>query len=92
MTLSKIEKLGLLSTAENLGALSLLESAFEKDGATIASYSIPFFLLALATLVLIPDDNALELVGQYGLAGVFFAIFTTLFVGGFVIKSLQEDD
>ena len=87
-----MEDLKLLSTAEKLGVLSLLESAFAKDGATITSYSIPFFLGALGSLVLIPTDNVGFQVLHWGSAAVFFALFTTLFAGGFVIKSLQEDD
>ena len=92
LTLSKVESLKLLSTAEKLGVLSLLESAFAKDGATITSYSIPFFLGALGALVLIPNDNAALTFVHYGTTGVFLVLFTTLFAGGFVIKGLQEDD
>mmetsp|Transcript_6270 Transcript_6270/g.11490 ORF Transcript_6270/g.11490 Transcript_6270/m.11490 type:complete len:192 (-) Transcript_6270:102-677(-) len=92
LTLSKVEDLKLLSTAEKLGVLSFLESAFAVDGATITSYSIPFFLGALGSLVLIPTDTVEFQVLHWGSVGVCLAAFTTLFVGGFVIKSLQEDD
>merc|ERR1711990_836747 len=92
LTLSKVESLKLLSTAEKLGVLALLESAFAKDGATITSYSIPFFLGALGSLILIPNDNAALTFVHYGTTGIFLVLFTTLFAGGFVIKSLQEDD
>ena len=56
-SVAQVESLKLLSTAEKLGVLALLESVFATDGATISSYSIPFFLAGLATLVLIPNDN-----------------------------------
>ena len=92
LTLSKVESLKLLSTAEKFGILGLLESTFEKDGATITSYSIPFFLLALLSLVVIPNDNTALTVVHYGLTGTFAAIFAATFVSGFLIKSLQEDD
>merc|ERR1712032_127621 len=92
LTLSKVESLKLLSTAEKFGILGLLESTFEKDGATITSYSIPFFLLALLSLVVIPNDSTALTVVHYGLTGTFAAIFAATFVSGFVIKSLQEDD
>merc|ERR1712176_204348 len=90
--LSGVEQSGLLSAAEKLGVLSFLESAFAVDGATITSYSIPFFLGALGSLVLIPTDTVEFQVLHWGSVGVCLAAFTTLFVGGFVIKSLQEDD
>merc|ERR1712176_1676138 len=92
LTLSKVESLKLLSTAEKLGILGFLESTFEKDGATITSYSIPFFLLALLSLVVIPNDNIPLTVAHYGLTGAFAVAFTFFFASGFVIKSLQEDD
>ena len=37
----QLEELKLLSTAENLGVLSLLERGFETDPGAIAAYSIP---------------------------------------------------
>ena len=92
LTLSKVESLKLLSTAEKLGVLSLLESAFAKDGATITSYSIPFFLGGIGSLVLIPNDGPALTAVHYASTAVFFAAFAALFAGGFVIKSLQEDD
>merc|ERR1711990_1416996 len=92
LTLSKVENLKLLSTAEKFGVLALLENAFAKDGATISSYSIPFFLGGLASLVLIPNDNPALVVAHYGTTTVMFGLFAALFAGGFVIKTLQEDD
>merc|ERR1711937_709667 len=96
--LSSVEKSGLLSTAEKAGltlskveSLKLLSTA-EKHGTTITSYSIPFFLLALLSLVVIPNDNVALTVAHYGLTGTFAAIFAATFVSGFLIKSLQEDD
>ncbi len=92
LTLTKVENLKLLSTAEKLGVLALVEDAFAKDGATISSYSIPFLLGAIASLILIPTDNAAVATIHWAAVAACFAGFTTLFVGGFVIKGLQEDD
>ena len=92
LTLSKIESLGLLSTAEKLGVLALVESAFLTDGATITSYSIPFLLGALGIFTLAPQDNSVEVALTYGGTALCITACTTLFVAGFVIKSLQEDD
>lgn len=43
----QIEDLKLLSTAESLGTLSLLERALETEPGTIASFSIPPFVAAV---------------------------------------------
>jgi hypothetical protein len=40
-----VEELRLLSTAERLGLLSLLESTASTDGAIISSLGLPFFAL-----------------------------------------------
>ncbi|QDZ23619.1 DUF1118 domain-containing protein [Chloropicon primus] len=92
LSLSKVENLKLLSTAEKLGVLALIENAFAKDGATITSYSILPFVAALGALTLIPDDNVALSVIHYGSTLALFTVFGVLFAGGFVIKSLQEDD
>merc|ERR1712196_603473 len=88
LSLSKIEKLGLLSTAEKLGALSLLEKLSSTDGATVASFGIPFFVLAVA---IVPDDTTLQVIGQYTAAGLSLGIFGALFIGGNFLKGLQLD-
>lgn len=90
-SLSKIEKLGLLSTAERLGLLSLLDELLVTDPGKITSASIPFFLGAIFSLVLIPQDNAVEVALAYTLALLFGGAATTLFVGGFVLKGLQDE-
>ena len=62
IALGKIEQLRLLSTAENLGLLSLAESAATTDGAVVSSLGLPFFALgcgasqskARATVVYLP--------------------------------------
>merc|ERR1711924_562856 len=82
LSLSKIEELGLLSTAEKLGALSLLEKVSQTDGATVASFGIPFFLAAIAVVSLVPYDTTLQVVGQYSAAGLFLGIFGAFFIGG----------
>ena len=91
LSLSKIEELGLLSTAEKLGALSLLEKVSQTDGATVASFGIPFFLAAIAVVSLVPDDTTLQVVGQYSAAGLFLGIFGAFFIGGNILKGLQLD-
>ncbi len=60
-------------------------------GAQITSASIPFFLGAVISLVLIPQDNLIETALAYTLALVFGGAATTLFVGGFVLKGLQDE-
>lgn len=57
----------------------------------ITSASIPFFLGAIFSLVLIPQDNAVEVALAYTLALLFGGAATTLFVGGFVLKGLQDE-
>ena len=43
-------------------------------------------------MVLIPNDNPALVVAHYGTTTVMFGLFAALFAGGFVIKTLQEDD
>lgn len=90
-TLSKIEKLGLLSTAERLGLLTLADELLVTDPGKVTSASIPFFLAAVGALVFIPQDNALEVALAYTLALLAGGAATTLFVGGFVLKGLQDE-
>ncbi|KAI7845127.1 hypothetical protein COHA_001332 [Chlorella ohadii] len=91
LSLSKIEKLGLLSTAERLGLLTLAEDLLTTEPGKISSASLPFFVAAVGSLVLIPQDNVAEVIIAYTLALSAGAVATALFVGGFVVKSLQED-
>lgn len=91
LSLSKIEKLGLLSTAERLGLLSLADELLVTDPGKVSSASIPFFVGAVLSLVLIPQDNLAETLLAYTLALVFGGAFATLFVGGFVLKALQDE-
>jgi hypothetical protein len=125
VTLSKVEELKLLSTAErcahtidsrmrrkiahltfitpfclslslfllsthSLGLLSLAESAASTDGALISSLSIPFFVIAVAALVLIPDQNIALVVAQDVLAASLLAGSATLFAAGFLVNALNE--
>ena len=90
VTLSKVEELKLLSTAERLGLLSLVESAASTDGATISSLAIPFFILACASLLAIPDTNAALTVAQDALAALFLGLSATLLLGGRAINALNE--
>ncbi len=59
--------------------------------AQITSASIPFLLGAIAALVIIPQDNLIETALAYTLAVAFGGAATTLFVGGFVLKGLQDE-
>ena len=90
--MTKIEELGLLSTAENLGVLSVLEEALTMNPGTLTSYSIPFLIASILALVLIPSDNALEVVLRYGVAGAFGTGFLVFFAGGFLSAALQEEE
>jgi hypothetical protein len=118
VTLSKVEELKLLSTAErcarcrvlassshtraahmrwlthpprrSLGLLSLAESAASTDGALISSLSIPFLLVAVAAVVLIPDQNIALVVVQDLLAASMLAGAGALFVTGLLVNALNE--
>lgn len=56
----QLEELKLLSTAESLGALSLVERAFETDPGTIASLSIPPFLGSIGKHASVGEDTPIE--------------------------------
>ena len=90
VTLGKVEELKLLSTAERLGLLSLVESAASTDGALISSLSIPFGVIAVAALVLIPDQNIALVVVQDLLAATLLGGAAALFAGGFLVNALNE--
>ncbi|GAB4845525.1 hypothetical protein Ancab_038930 [Ancistrocladus abbreviatus] len=91
-TLSSIEKLGVFSKAEELGLLSLLEKAASFSPSALASAAIPFFLAAIAAVVLIPDDSA-GLVAVQAVVGGGLAVGAVgLFVGSVVLGGLQEAD
>ena len=57
----------------------------------VSSASIPFSVGAVLSLVLIPQDNLAESFLSYTLALVFGGAFAALFVGGFVLKALQDE-
>lgn len=90
-TLTKIEQSGLLSTAERLGLLSVAEDLLTANPATIASGSIPFIVLSIASLVFIPHDNAALAALSYTVGATFAGVATTALVGGFVVAAIQED-
>ena len=79
-----------LFLARSLGLLSLAESAASTDGALISSLSIPFFVIAVAALVLIPDQNIALVVVQDVLAASLLAGSATLFAAGFLVNALNE--
>lgn len=89
--LAKVEELKLLSTAEKLGLLSLAEKALTSDPGAITSASLLPLVAGVGALVFIPQDNAAESVLRIVAAGSLFAGFATLFIGGQVIGSLQEE-
>lgn len=91
LSLSKIESMGLLSTAERLGALSFAEELLVSDPGKITSASLPFIVAGIASLSLIPHDNGLEAALSYGLGATFLAVAGALFIGGFVVKGLQDE-
>ncbi|KAI3429394.1 hypothetical protein D9Q98_005489 [Chlorella vulgaris] len=91
LSLSKIESMGLLSTAENLGLLTAAENLLTTDPGKISSASLPFFVAAIAALVFFPQDNGLETFLAYTLALGAGGIGAGLFIGGFVVKGLQDE-
>ncbi|EFN59966.1 hypothetical protein CHLNCDRAFT_133072 [Chlorella variabilis] len=91
LSLGKIEKLGLLSTAERLGLLTLAEDLLTTDPGKISSASLPCFVAAIAALVFIPQDNALESVLAYTLSLGAGGLGAVLFIGGFLVKGLQDE-
>ena len=74
----------------SLGLLSLAESAASTDGALISSLSIPFGVLAIAALVLIPDQTVALVVVQDLLAASLLAGAGALFIGGYLVNALNE--
>ncbi|OAY47668.1 uncharacterized protein LOC110616591 [Manihot esculenta] len=91
-TLSSIEKLGVFSKAEELGLLSLLEKTVSVSPSTLASAALPILVLALAAVVVIPDDSAGLVAVQAVLAGGLVVGAAGLFVGSVVLGGLQEAD
>lgn len=91
-TLSSIEKLGVFSKAEELGLLSLLEKTVSVSPSTLASAALPILVLALAAIVVIPDDSAGLVAVQAVLAGGLVVGAAGLFVGSVVLGGLQEAD
>lgn len=91
-TLSSIEKLGVFSKAEELGLLSLLEKVAGTSPSTLASAALPILVAAIASVVLIPDDNAGLVVVQVLVAGALTVGAAGLFVGSVVLGGLQEAD
>ena len=90
--MGKIEELGLLSTAEELGILSVAENALTTNPGTVTSLSIPFLVAMIGALVFIPEDNLIESILRYGVAGVLGTGFLVFFAGGFVLASLQAEE
>ncbi|KAJ9163654.1 hypothetical protein P3X46_023299 [Hevea brasiliensis] len=91
-TLSSLEKLGVFSKAEELGLLSLLEKTVSVSPSTLASATLPILVVALAAIVVIPDDSAGLVAVQVVLAGALVVGAAGLFVGSVVLGGLQEAD
>ncbi|MCO5580318.1 hypothetical protein L7F22_034184 [Adiantum nelumboides] len=91
LTLSSIEKMGLLSKAEDLGLLSFAESFATSSPPLLASLSLPLIVLAIVTLVVVPDDSTALIVAQTAFAGLLVAVAGALFVGSIILSGLQED-
>ena len=71
--------------------ISLVPTHVSSSAVQVSSASIPFFVGAVLSLVLIPQDNLAESFLAYTLALIFGGAFATLFVGGFVLKALQDE-
>lgn len=91
-TLSSIEKLGVFSKAEELGLLSLAETAADVSPSTLASLSLPLLVMAIVAVVLIPDDSAALVAVQAVVAAALGVGAAGLFVGSIVLDGLQESD
>jgi hypothetical protein len=91
LSLSTIEKLGLLSKAEDLGLLSLAENFATASPPALASISLPLFVAAIATIVLVPDDSGALVLAQNLVAALLLAAAGGLFIGSIVLSGLQED-
>ncbi|KFM22975.1 hypothetical protein F751_0333 [Auxenochlorella protothecoides] len=92
LTLTKIEQLGLLGAAENLGLLSLAERLLVSDPGLITSASIPALVLSILAAALIPHDTALTSIISYLISSLSLGVAAVLFITGFVVKGLQEED
>ncbi|GER40890.1 hypothetical protein STAS_17588 [Striga asiatica] len=68
-TLSSIEKLGLLSKAEELGLLSLLKNSVGFSPSALASMALSVLVAAVAVVVLVPDDSVVLVAAQAVVAG-----------------------
>ncbi|CAK9270658.1 unnamed protein product, partial [Sphagnum jensenii] len=91
LSLSTIEKLGLLSKAEDLGLLSLAENFATASPPALASISLPLFVAAIGTIVLVPDDSGALVLAQNLVAALLLAAAGGLFIGSIVLSGLQED-
>lgn len=91
-TLSSIEKLGFFSKAEELGLLSFLEKVAGSSPSTLASFSLPLLIAAVAAIVLIPDDSAVLVAAQAVFAALLGVGAAGLFVGSVVLGGLQESE
>jgi hypothetical protein len=87
-TLSNIEKLGLLSKAERLGALSLATDRGTPGALT--STAVVLLAAAAAVVYFVPDTDTTLLVAQAVGAGVLGAAGIAAFVGGSFLGSLQK--
>lgn len=89
LSLDKIEKLKLLSTAESLGALSLAEGLAFTSPASYVTACVPFLTLAGACVLFAPAGSE----GAADVAAGIFALIGLTFVGlGAGVAALQADD
>merc|ERR1711865_1030764 len=91
ISLSKVEDLGLLSVGEKFGLFSFAEKVVTNPG-TLTITAIPLLLAAAAIVVTVPDDTTLELVGQYGAAGLLAATSLALLAAQSAIGKIYSED
>merc|ERR1711865_1149717 len=91
ISLSTIEDLGLLSIGEKLGLFAFAEKAVTTPG-TLTTTAVPLLLAAAALVVTVPDDTTLELVGQYGAAGLLAATSLALLTARIAIGNIYSED
>lgn len=85
LTLSKIESMGLLSTAEDLGLLELAESVLTTPKENISALAALTFLCIPPSFLLLPDGV------KTPVALVFSALSLLILGVSIVVGSVQEE-
>ena len=87
-TLSNIERLGLLSKAEQLGALSIATD--RNTPGALSSAGVLLFAAAAAVVYFVPDTDTTLLAAQAAGAGLLGVGGIALFAGSSFLANLQK--